>query len=134
MYTFIYMYFALLDFKLRKAIFTKREGGTILNRVKMVDLCYYQVVSAELFSWITCMETVELLNRSSISTSAFLCTYQYIDCVVGYSTKVRSKYTTIALRCRYIDYISTASHCSITTFQVKMNRTSCDTAHCNNIA
>ena len=48
--------------------------------------------------------------------------------------KVRSYYTVIALRCRYIDYISDVSHRSITTFQVKMNLTSCDTAQCSNIA
>ena len=37
--------------------------------------------------------------------------------------KVRSYYTAIALRCRYIDYISAARHRSITAFQVKLNLT-----------
>ena len=55
--------------------------------------------------------------------------WHYCDLV-----KVRSYYTAIVLRRRYIDYISVASHHSITAFQVKMNLTSCDTAQCSNIA
>ena len=41
----------------------------------------------------------------------------------GVFLKVRSYYTAIALRFRYIDYISAASHRTITAFQVKMHLT-----------
>ena len=49
--------------------------------------------------------------------------------------EVHSNYTTTVLRCQYIDYISAASHRSITPFfQGKKNLTSCDTVQCSNIA
>ena len=56
--------------------------------------------------------------------------------LIHLSVKVRSYYATklIALRCRYLDYISATSHRSITAFQVKINLTSCDTAQYGNIA
>ena len=38
-------------------------------------------------------------------------------------SELRSVHTTLALRCRYIDHISAASHRSITAFLVKMNLT-----------
>ena len=48
--------------------------------------------------------------------------------------QVHSYYTAIALRYQYIDNISVASHRSITSFHVKRNLTSCDTAQCSIIA
>ena len=51
-----------------------------------------------------------------------------------HTLKVHSYYTAIALQCRYIEFISAASHCSITTNHVERNLISCDTPQCCVIA
>ena len=65
----------------------------------------------------------------TVQTLHFQKTADWSSCI-----KVRSYYTAIVLRCRYINNISAASHHSITAFHVKRNLTSCDTEQCNIIA